>query len=142
MDSHDKRRACSPAVSLACVIGAGGGLRARSVSAGPGSCPIFGKFWDPSAAPLIAQAYLRNGDFWSKSRRVFTVDATALRPVELAVEWYHRVITEFPKSASAEIAFERKLFTLFGWREPGENGNAFSVEKDLGGYMPMLLPTF
>jgi hypothetical protein len=62
--------------------------------------------------------------------------------VELAVEWYHRVITEFPKSASAEIAFERKLFTLFGWREPGENGNAFSVEKDLGGYMPMVLPTF
>jgi hypothetical protein len=49
------------------------------------------------------------------------IDASWLPHVEMAVDWYDRVIKEFPGSDAAELAYERKLFALIGGKELGED---------------------
>ena len=93
-------------------------------------------------ASAVAKSYLNNGDFWSKSDETFTIDATWLPKVEMAIEWYDRTINEFPKSAAAEIAYQKKLFALLGWKDPGDDGAAYGLKADFGKYMPQVLATF
>lgn len=75
---------------------------------------IVGKFSDANITSAVARSYLSNGDFWSKSDRKFLIDTSWLPHVELAVDWYDRVIKEFPGSDAAELAYERKMFALIG----------------------------
>jgi len=100
-----------------------------------------GKLSDASVDSAVARSYLSNGDFWSKSDRKFVIDSSWLPTVELAVEWYDRVIKEFPGSGAAELAYERKLFALIGGKEIGED-SSYGLRANYGKYMPELLETF
>ena len=102
---------------------------------------IVGKLSDASVDSAVARSYLSNGDFWSKSDRKFVIDSSWLPTVELAVEWYDRVIKEFPGSGAAELAYERKLFALIGGKEIGED-SSYGLRANYGKYMPELLETF
>jgi tetratricopeptide (TPR) repeat protein len=103
---------------------------------------VMGKVSSASISSTVAGAYLRNGDFWSKSDRIFMIDASWLPSVELANAWYDKIIAEFPGSEGAEIAYQRKLFTILGWKELGEYGSAYGVRENYTKYMPLLLETF
>src|SRR5207248_10705849 len=69
---------------------------------------IVSKVSDASVTSAIARSYISNGDFWSRIDRKFLIDASWLPEVELAVDWYDRVIKEFPGSDAAVLAYERK----------------------------------
>jgi tetratricopeptide (TPR) repeat protein len=103
---------------------------------------VFAKVSDASITSAIAQSYVNNGDFWSDADKKFTIDASWMPRVELAIQWYDKVISEFPGSDGAEIAFQRKLFTLLGWKEIGEYGSKYGIESDFSEYMPTFLKTF
>jgi len=103
---------------------------------------VFAKVSDASITSAVAQSYVNNGDFWSDADRKFTIDASWMPKVEIALQWYDRVISEFPGSDAAEIAFQRKLFTLLGWKEIGEYAESYGIRADFSKYMPILLKTF
>lgn len=103
---------------------------------------VFSKSVDENISSSVAKSYIENGDFWSKSDNTFSIDGSWLPDVELAIEWYDKVILEFPNTYAAELAFKRKLFTILGWRELGEYGNSFGVQSDIKKYLPILLQTF
>lgn len=90
----------------------------------------------------IAMSYLNNGDFWSNAERKFLIDSSWMPNLEIAIEWYDRILKEFPKTTAAEIAYQRKLFALFGWEEPGIDGRSFGLKADFNKYMPQILETF
>jgi len=69
------------------------------------------------------------------------IDASWLPHVEMAVDWYDRVIKEFPGSDAAELAYERKLFALIGGKELGED-STYGLRANYSKYMPQLLDTF
>ena len=74
---------------------------------------VLAKVSDRSITSTIAQSYIDNGDFWSGADdKQFHIDVSGLPKEELAMAWYERVIAEFPNTDAAEIAYERKLFTL------------------------------
>ena len=101
----------------------------------------------------VARSYLRHADFWSNDKSdIFIIDSSWISNVKASIKWYDRVITEFPKSKASRIAYEGKLKTLLGWKEPGRDGDAYGVEAGLQGtlldeitfslYMPQLIQTF
>jgi tetratricopeptide (TPR) repeat protein len=102
---------------------------------------IVTKVSDASITSAIARSYISNGDFWSRGDRKFLIDSSWLQEVELAVEWYDRVIKEFPGSDAAELAYERKLFALLGWKELGDGG-AYGLKSNYKKYLPQVLDTF
>jgi outer membrane protein assembly factor BamD (BamD/ComL family) len=85
----------------------------------------------------VASSYLHNGDFWSKSNRIFTIDSSWLSYEEMAIFWYDKLIREF--SSDAEIGYEREIFTLLGWDGPDGSGG---IRKNYRKYMPQLIETF
>ena len=91
---------------------------------------VFAKVSDASISSTIAQSYMNNGDFWSDADKKFTIDASWMPHVELAIQWYDKVIAEFPGSDGAEIAFQHKLFTIVGWKEIGEYANSYGIRAD------------
>jgi tetratricopeptide (TPR) repeat protein len=104
---------------------------------------IVTKATDANITSVVARSYISNGDFWSsKDDRKFLIDSSWLPPVELANEWYDRVIKEFPGSDAAELAYERKMFTLIGWRDIGRDGDAYGLKGNYQKYMPQALETF
>jgi len=103
---------------------------------------VMGKVSTASMSSTVAGSYLRNGDFWSKGDKIFMIDGSWLPSVELANAWYDKIIAEFPGSEGAEIAYQRKLFTILGWKEPGQYGSAYGVERDFKKYLPLLLQAF
>lgn len=103
---------------------------------------VFAKVTDASVSSAVAQSYIRNGDFWSESDRKFTIDVSWMPMVEVAVSWYDKVIAEFPGSDAAELAYQRKMFALLGWKELGQYGSSFGVKANFAKYMPMVLKTF
>ncbi len=103
---------------------------------------IFAKVSDESLSSVIAQSYIRNGDFWSKADTTFTIDSSWLPHVELAIQWYDKTISEFPGTDAAEMAFQRKMFVLIGWEERGQYGSSYGVKNNFSKYMPQLLKTF
>ena len=93
----------------------------------------------------VAQSYLRHGDFWSKGKsNIFTIDSSWIKNVEAAVKWYDKVIMEFPNSIASRIAYEEKMRTLLGWKEPGRDGESYGLKdrSSFSSYMPLLLETF
>ena len=91
----------------------------------------------------VARSYLRHADFWSEDKSdVFMIDSSWIPKVEAGVKWYNKVITEFPKSKAARIAYEGKLKTLLGWKELGKDGDAYGIKANFNKYVPQLLQTF
>jgi tetratricopeptide (TPR) repeat protein len=103
---------------------------------------VFAKTTDAAIDSLVARSYIQNGDFWSQDDRKLTIDSSWLQHVELAVDWYDRVIKEFPDSSAAELAYQRKLFALVGWRDLGRDDVSYGVKGNFRKYMPQLLETF
>ncbi len=102
---------------------------------------IVTKVSDKSISSVVAGSYISHGDFWSKADRKFTIDSSWLPETELAVAWYDRAIQEFPQSDGAELAFQRKLQTLLGWKE-GREGESHGAIANFAKYMPQVLDSF
>jgi hypothetical protein len=103
---------------------------------------ILGKAADESIDNATAKVYFRSADFWSDDRdKIFKIDPSWIPEVEAAVYWYDKIITEFPNSISARIAYEEKLRTLIGWKSPGRDGEAVGAKGDIK-YLPTLESTF
>ncbi len=103
---------------------------------------VFSKLTDENVNSVVAQSYLNNGNFWSESDEKFSIDTSWLPNVELANHWYDKVITEFPNTSAAEIAFKHKLFALFGWEEPGKYGSKYGLKESFSDYLPIILRVF
>lgn len=67
----------------------------------------------------VAEAYLRNGNFWAREVDGFTIDSSWLPREDMAIEWYDRVIREFPNTSAAEEAFSKKIVAMLGWVDEG-----------------------
>jgi tetratricopeptide (TPR) repeat protein len=103
---------------------------------------VFAKVSDASISSAVAQSYIRNGDFWSESDRKFTIDTSWMPMVEVAIGWYDRVIAEFPGSDAAELAYQRKMFALLGWKDLSQYGSTYGLRSNFAKYIPAVLKTF
>jgi len=103
---------------------------------------VVAKFSDAKLSSIVAQSYVNNGDFWSDGEKTFMIDNSWLPSVEMAIEWYDKVLTEFPKTDGAELAYARKLFALIGWKTPGQYGERYGLKGNFDKYMPQVLQTF
>jgi tetratricopeptide (TPR) repeat protein len=103
---------------------------------------VFSKSLDENISSSVAQSYINNGDFWAETEKAFKIDGSWLPNVELSIEWYDRVIKEFPGTYAAELAYSRELFAIIGWTELGEYGSSYGVKGDFKKYMPSLLQTY
>lgn len=91
----------------------------------------------------IAASYIRHGDFWSKGKdEIFSIDSSWIPSVESAIKWYDKVITEYPKSTAANIAYIKKMRTILGWEESGRYGESFGIKKSFPQYITLLIDTF
>ena len=81
----------------------------------------------------IARSYLQHGDFWSDNikRRHWLIDSSWLDKIELACEWYDKVIVEFPGTPAAELAYLEKFKTILG-KDGAEYGIGKSFKKYIG----------
>lgn len=78
----------------------------------------------------IARSHIRSGDWWSRGKEEgITVDTSWIPRDQAALQWYDRVISEFPGSPSATIALKKKFQTVYGWKEPGKYGETFGVKN-------------
>ena len=76
----------------------------------------------------VARSYLRHAEFWSKRKsNVFSIDLSWISNIDAAIKWYDKVIAEFPKSTASRIAYEGKLKTLIGWKEPGRHEISYGL---------------
>jgi tetratricopeptide (TPR) repeat protein len=100
------------------------------------------KLSDGNVTSAVARSYLSNGNFWSKGESKFVIDSSWLPQIELATEWYDRVILEFPGSDAAELAYEKKVIALLGSREIGRDGESYGLKADYNKYLPQVLGTF
>ena len=104
---------------------------------------IVGEMSKESVDNAIAESYLKHGDFWSQGKDYkFTIDTSWIPNVEAANKWYDKVIKEFPRTKASRVAYEEKMRTLLGWKEPGRDGNSYGVKNNYRTYMPELLETF
>ena len=96
---------------------------------------VVGETASEKISHVVAQSYLRNGDFWSEHEDdVFEIDSSSINNVGAAMKWYDKVLAEFPLSPAAELAYTKKLKILVAWAKSG--GPNFTR------YMPRLLETF
>ena len=104
---------------------------------------MVGKSAKENLKNAVALSYLRHAEFWSKDKsEIFRIDSSWIPNVESAIKWYHKVITEFPKSEASRIAYKGKLRTLLGWEESGRYGSSYGIKANFNQYMPFLLKTF
>ena len=103
---------------------------------------VVGQLAEELVDDAAAQIYLRSADFWSEDRdRKFTIDTSWIPNVEAAVYWYDIVINEFPGSSAARIAYEDKMRTILGWKDPGQYGQSHGILENAS-YLPQLITTF
>ena len=88
--------------------------------------------------------YLKHADFWSKDKsEIFMIDSSWIPEVESAIKWYDKVISEFPGTAAAQVAYEGKLRTLLGWTEGyGRDKESYGMKRNFRKYLPMMLKSF
>ena len=68
-----------------------------------------------------AKLYLKNAEFWSEDKDDrWMIDSSWIPKIEFALKWYDKVISEFPKSEAARIAYIGKIRTLLSWTEFNE----------------------
>ena len=85
----------------------------------------------------IARSYLQHGDFWSDDikRRHWLIDSSWLDEIELACEWYDKVIAEFPGTPAAKLAYLEKI-----QNDSGKDGaEAYETRKSFSEYIEPLL---
>ena len=90
----------------------------------------------------IARSYLKNAEFWSKRKSDgFQIDTSWIPEIFAARNWYDKVITEFPNTKAARIAYEGKLHTILASKafDP-DDPNYISGVFD--GYAALLVGTF
>jgi hypothetical protein len=103
---------------------------------------VLGQVAEESISDATARVYLRSADFWSKGRdHIFSIDSSWIPHVEAAVYWYDKIINEFPGSVAARIAYEDKMRTVLGWKEPGQYGSSYGLMATAN-YFPQLESTF
>ncbi len=89
----------------------------------------------------VAKLYLKNADFWSKDKDdSWMIDSSWIPKVEFALKWYDKVISEFPKSEEARVAYIGKVRTLLGWKE--YDGDTYGIEANFSKYIGKLVDTF
>ena len=89
----------------------------------------------------VAKLYLKNAEFWSEDKDDrWMIDASWIPKVEFALKWYDKVISEFPKSEAARIAYIGKIRTLLGWKE--SDGVTYGARTDSSEYIEKLVNTF
>ena len=104
---------------------------------------IVGESSKESIQNAVALSYLRSGNFWSSGRDVkFTIDNSWIPNVEVAIKWYDKVISEFPKTTASRIAHEEKIRTILGWENPGKYGSKYGIKDSFSKYIPLLLEAF
>jgi len=104
---------------------------------------IVGESAKESVENAIALSYLRHADFWSDDRdKIFSIDSSWIPKVEASVKWYDKVIKEFPNTNASRVAYQDKMRTLLGWKERGQYGSSYGIEKSFSTYMPQLIETF
>ena len=91
----------------------------------------------------VALSYIRHGDFWSRNKNDrLIIDASWLPKEDMAINWYDRIINEFPNTAASRLAYQYKMQTIMGWEDPGRFGSSFGIRRSFNKYMPLLLETF
>lgn len=91
----------------------------------------------------IAASYLKHADFWSNDKdNRFTIDSSWMPKVEMSLEWYNKVINDYPKSEASSRAYVGKIRTLLGWKESGKYGSSYGIRADYEKYMPQVIATF
>lgn len=104
---------------------------------------VLGQVADESINDAAARVFLRNADFWAKERdRVFRIDSSWIPNVDAAVFWYDKVLADQPGTAAARVAYEEKMRTLLGWKDPGQYGESHGVRGNARTYLPLLEATF
>jgi tetratricopeptide (TPR) repeat protein len=104
---------------------------------------ISGEISKVTIENAVAQLYLRHADFWSEGKNdVFSINTSWITPVEAAIKWYDKVIKEYPNSVASKVAYEGKLKTLIGWKEPGREGIEYGIKNSIYVYMPLMLSAF
>ena len=88
----------------------------------------------------IARSYLQHGDFWSDDikRHRWLIDSSWLDEIELACEWYDKVIAEFPSTPAAKLAYLEKFKTILG----KDGAEAYKTRKSFSEYVEPLLATY
>lgn len=85
---------------------------------------------DQSVDNVVAQAYISHGDWWSKNKEeVTTIDTSWIPEDQVALGWFDKVISEFPKTEAARVAYVKKFQVVLGWTDPGEYGEIYGVKK-------------
>jgi tetratricopeptide (TPR) repeat protein len=91
----------------------------------------------------MAVAYLKNAEFWSEGKNdVFKIGLSRMGRVEAALEWYDKIIAEFPDPSASRVAYVGKMNTLLGWTELGKDGASYGIRRDFDKYIPQLIETF
>ena len=103
---------------------------------------VIGQLAEELVDDVAAPIYLRSADFWSEERdRKFTIATSWIPNVAAAVHWYDKVITEIPGSSAARGAYEDKMRTILGWKDPGQSGQSHGIIENAS-YLPQLVSTF
>lgn len=100
---------------------------------------------DEFVADATARLKLQHGDFWSRGRdEIYRLDTSWLDHIDASVSWYDQVIAEYKGTPAARIAYEHKIRTLIGWREPGREGTRYGAQSDFdfARVEPKLIATF
>ena len=85
--------------------------------------------------------YLKNADFWSEDKDDrWVIDSSWIPKVKFALKWYDKVVSEFPRSEAARVAYIGKIRTLLGWKEP--DGSVYGARTDSFEYLEKLVDTF
>lgn len=92
---------------------------------------------------VVARAYLRRANFWSKGKdKIYTIDSSWIPNVESAIKWYDKVIKEFPNTPASRQAYKGKMRTLLGWKTRGRHVQKYGIKSDFSLYMNLLIQTF
>jgi hypothetical protein len=85
---------------------------------------------DQSVDNVVAESYISHGDWWSKNKEVVTtIDTSWIPKDQVALGWFDKVISEFPKTEAARVAYVKKFQVVLGWTDPGEYGETYGVKK-------------
>lgn len=104
---------------------------------------VLGQVSEETINDATARVFLRNADFWAKERdRVFRIDSSWIPNVDAAVFWYDKIIADQAGTTAAKTAYEEKMRTLLGWKDPGQYGNAHGIRDNPSNYLPLLEGAF
>ncbi len=91
----------------------------------------------------VALSYFEHAQFWSSDKKEsFAIDASWINNADAAIHWYDKIISEFPRTKAAKVAYQEKMKTIIGWHAPGRYGSNYGIKDSFSKYMPELISTF